>query len=85
MNQKYALYMKRVQITMLCLMATMAVMAQTLHYDKPATYFEEALVIGNGTMGGIVYGGTQTDRISLNDIRWTLGKQPLSVLPHCLT
>lgn len=57
---------------MLCLMATMAVMAQTLHYDKPATYFEEALVIGNGTMGGIVYGGTQTDRISLNDITlWT--------------
>ena len=57
---------------MLCLMATAAVIAQTLHYDKPATYFEEALVIGNGTMGGIVYGGTQTDRISLNDITlWT--------------
>ncbi|UPS43711.1 glycoside hydrolase family 95 protein [Prevotella sp. E15-22] len=64
--------MKRIQLTMLCLMATAAVMAQTLHYDKPATYFEEALVIGNGTMGGIVYGGTQTDRISLNDITlWT--------------
>ena len=46
--------------------------AQTLHYDRPADYFEEALVIGNGTMGGIVYGGTQTDRISLNDITlWT--------------
>ena len=29
-------------------------------------------MIGNGTMGGIVYGGTQTDRISLNDITlWT--------------
>ena len=64
--------MKRIQLTMLCLMATAAVMAQTLHYDKPATYFEEALVIGNGTMGGIVYGGTQTDCISLNDITlWT--------------
>ena len=46
--------------------------AQTLHYDRPADYFEEALVIGNGTMGGIVYGGTQNDRISLNDITlWT--------------
>ena len=46
--------------------------AQTLHYNSPATYFEEALVIGNGTMGGIVYGGTQTDKISLNDITlWT--------------
>ena len=46
--------------------------AQTLHYDCPAQYFEEALVSGNGTMGGIVYGGTKTDKISLNDITlWT--------------
>ena len=46
--------------------------SQTLHYDRPADYFEEALVIGNGTMGGIVYGGTTCDRISLNDITlWT--------------
>ena len=46
--------------------------AQTLHYDRPAHYFEEALVIGNGRMGGTVYGGTGTDRISLNDITlWT--------------
>lgn len=44
----------------------------TLHYDRPATYFEEAMVIGNGTMGGIVYGGTAVERISLNDITlWT--------------
>ena len=43
-----------------------------LRYDRPAQYFEEALVIGNGTLGGIVYGGTNTDRVSLNDITlWT--------------
>lgn len=43
-----------------------------LHYDSPAKYFEEALVIGNGTIGAVVYGGTSTDRISLNDITlWT--------------
>ena len=43
-----------------------------LHYDHPARYFEEALVIGNGTMGGIVYGDSRLDRISLNDITlWT--------------
>ena len=53
------------------LVATESV-AQTLHYDRPAAFFEEALVIGNGTMGGIIYGGTQTDKISLNDITlWT--------------
>ena len=46
--------------------------AQTLHYDRPATYFEEALPIGNGTMGGMVYGGTEREKISLNDITlWT--------------
>ncbi len=46
--------------------------AQVLFYDRPAQYFEEALVIGNGTMGGIVYGGHDCDRISLNDITlWT--------------
>ncbi len=39
-----------------------------LHYDRPADYFEEALVIGNGTLGATLYGGTQKERISLNDI-----------------
>ena len=56
------------------LFITSEIVAQplTLHYDRPATYFEEALVIGNGTMGGIIYGGTNQDRISLNDITlWT--------------
>lgn len=44
----------------------------TLHYNKPATYFEEALVLGNGTMGAIVYGGSDADRVSLNDLTlWT--------------
>ena len=56
----------------LSILPALQVQAQTLHYDRPAQYFEEALVIGNGTMGGIVYGGTQKDLISLNDITlWT--------------
>lgn len=43
-----------------------------LWYDKPAEYFEEALVIGNGRLGAIIYGGPETDRLSLNDITlWT--------------
>lgn len=46
--------------------------ALQLHYDKPAEFFEESLVIGNGRLGAIVYGGTDKDRISLNDITlWT--------------
>lgn len=37
-------------------------------YHKPATAFEEALVLGNGKSGATVYGGVQTDMIHLNDI-----------------
>lgn len=39
-----------------------------LHYDQPAEFFEEALPIGNGRLGAMVYGGTVVDKISLNDI-----------------
>ena len=43
-----------------------------LHYESPAEYFEEALVIGNGTMGATLYGGVKKDKISFNDITlWT--------------
>lgn len=43
-----------------------------LHYNQPAGFFEETLPLGNGTLGALVYGGPETDRISLNDISlWT--------------
>lgn len=43
-----------------------------LWYDHPATCLEEALPLGNGRLGALVYGGTGEERISLNDITlWT--------------
>ncbi len=43
-----------------------------LHYDRPAEFFEEALVIGNGNIGAVLYGGVREERLSLNDITlWT--------------
>ena len=39
-----------------------------LWYNKPAKFFEEALVLGNGTQGATVFGGTDTDKIFLNDL-----------------
>ncbi len=43
-----------------------------LHYNSPAEFFEEALPIGNGRLGAMVYGGVTSERISLNDITlWT--------------
>ncbi|WP_093024651.1 glycoside hydrolase family 95 protein [Pustulibacterium marinum] len=47
-----------------------SVLAQSnlmMWYDKPASYFEETLVLGNGKMGATVFGGVQTDQIYLND------------------
>ena len=35
-----------------------------LHYNRPAEFFEEAMVIGNGRLGAIVYGGPTQERIS---------------------
>ncbi|MBQ9677456.1 MAG: glycoside hydrolase family 95 protein [Prevotella sp.] len=45
-----------------------------LWYDKPAQYFEESLPIGNGKLGALVYGGTDTCLIQLNDITLWTGK-----------
>lgn len=43
-----------------------------LRFDRPAEFFEESMVIGNGNLGAIIYGGVVEDRISLNDITlWT--------------
>lgn len=43
-----------------------------LWYKQPATIFEEALPVGCGNLGGMVYGGTKEERISLNeDTLWS--------------
>ena len=43
-----------------------------LHYDQPATFFEEALPLGNGRLGAMVYGDPALFQLSLNDITlWT--------------
>ncbi|MGJ1483228.1 glycoside hydrolase family 95 protein [Sphingobacterium multivorum] len=41
--------------------------ALKLWYTKPATQFEEALPLGNGRLGAMVYGGVDKERISLNE------------------
>lgn len=44
----------------------------TLKFDRPADFFEESILIGNGNLGAIIYGGINRDSISLNDITlWT--------------
>lgn len=67
--------MKNITLPFVATAAVSAVMALSAHandmklkYDRPAKYFEEALVIGNGNIGAIVYGDELGERLSLNDI-----------------
>lgn len=45
-----------------------------LWYDAPAKYFEQALPIGNGRLGALIYGGVEQDSLLLNDITLWTGK-----------
>jgi alpha-L-fucosidase 2 len=48
--------------------------ATTLWYDKPAAKWVEALPVGNGRLGAMVFGGTASERINLNEQTiWTGG------------
>ncbi|WP_438862525.1 glycoside hydrolase family 95 protein [Neptunicella sp.] len=48
--------------------------AQKLWYDKPASQWEEALPVGNGRLGAMIYGGVPNETIQLNeDTFWAGG------------
>ncbi|GAE05585.1 glycoside hydrolase N-terminal domain-containing protein [Paenibacillus sp. JCM 10914] len=57
-----------------------------LWYRSPASVWEEALPIGNGKLGGMVFGGTHHERIALNeDSMWYGGprdRNNLDALPN---
>lgn len=45
-----------------------------LHYDRPAEVWTEALPVGNGRLGAMVFGGPGTERLQLNeDTLWSGG------------
>ena len=47
-------------------------MENILYFNTPAKHFEEAFPLGNGTLGAMVYGGCEKERISLNhDTLWS--------------
>ena len=57
-------------------------MRNKLEYNTAARCFEEALPIGNGSLGAMVYGGADADRLSLNhDTLWS-GKPKRTVRPN---
>jgi len=51
----------------------------TLWYEKPASKWEEALPVGNGRLGAMIYGGTAEDHIQFNEeTLWTGGPHDYS-------
>lgn len=43
-----------------------------IYFDHPANYWEEALPVGNGSLGAMVFGGIQKERIQFNhDSFWS--------------
>ena len=49
----------------------------TLWYDQPATKWEQALPIGNGRLGAMIFGQPANERLQLNDVTvWSGGPQP---------
>ncbi len=65
---------KRVFFLTICLgfLAQLRAEELVLRYDAEPEFFEEALPVGNGRLGAMVYARTDTLRLSLNDITlWT--------------
>ena len=50
-----------------CALLAMQAQQHKLWYDKPATHWLQALPIGNSHLGAMVYGGTVTEEIQLNE------------------
>lgn len=52
-----------------------------LWYKKAASTWEEALPVGNGRLGGMVFGRTGEERIQLNEDTWWTGGPYSTVVP----
>lgn len=63
------IFLKRFGITALLVFPGLHLYSQTLlvQYDKPAIEWTEAIPIGNGFMGGMVFGDPHRERIQLNE------------------
>ena len=73
---------KRFALLALCPTLCVGQQALTLHYPKPAGVWTEALPIGNGRLGAMVFGGIHEDLIQLNEATlWSGGPVDDNVNP----
>ncbi len=53
-------------------------------FNKPAENWNEALPVGNGRLGAMIFGGIETDRIELNEESVWTGKPRWDANPDAL-
>jgi hypothetical protein len=75
----------KIKMVMVALMAiwSLPFLAQNnvLWYDHPASHWVEALPLGNGRLGAMVYGGVESDTIQLNEDTFWSGSPYNNVNP----
>jgi len=72
------------RIALLALSPTLSVgqQALTLHYQRPASVWTEALPLGNGRLGAMIFGGIDEELIQLNEATlWSGGPVDANVNP----
>ena len=62
-------------------MELMDALNSKLWYRTPAGEWEEALPVGNGRLGGMVYGGIKRERIQLNGTHHGPAIPPTATMP----
>lgn len=55
-----------------------------LWYSKEASYWEEALPIGNGRIGAMVYSGAQSDKLQINEETLWTGRPDMETRQHSM-
>lgn len=77
--------MKGLTITLILVLCVLAAFSQDykLWYNYPAREWEEALPVGNGRLGAMVYGGIDSECISLNEETiWGFDSKPAIADPN---
>ncbi len=74
---------------LLCIVTFFASLAEAenelrLWYDRPASYWEEALPIGNGRLGAMISGSVEQDTIQLNEDTFWSGSPYNNYNENCL-
>jgi len=70
-------------VVLLCPGLSVGQSALVLHYNQPASVWTEALPIGNGRLGAMIFGGVNEESLQLNEATlWSGGPVGENVNPH---